>query len=58
MKKFRVSFRYKDEMSRGEWRKQSSNFYGENKDEAVNKCIEFYGLGVDCEYEITNVEEV
>lgn len=47
-----VTFRYIDELSKGEWRKQHCVV------ESVEQCKQFYGLGVDCEYEILEVKEV
>ena len=46
-----IKFRYRDEQSRGEWREQSCIM------SSVKECIEIYGLGVDCDYEIVSVEE-
>lgn len=48
----KITFKYKDEYTNGEWREQSCVM------ESVAQCIEWYGLGVDCEYEIISVEEV
>lgn len=48
----RITFRYKDEYSKGKWRTQSCTM------SSVEECIKVYGLGIDCEYEILNVEEV
>ena len=48
----KVKFKYRDELSRGEWREQMCVV------SSVSKCIELYGLGVDCEYEILSVEEL
>ena len=48
----RVKFKYRDDLSRGEWREQQGVF------SSVAECKEFYGLGYDCEYEIISVEEV
>lgn len=48
----KISFEYKDQYTNGEWSKQTCVM------ESVKECIEFYGLGVDCEYRITNIEEV
>lgn len=48
----RVKFRYADEMSNWEWREQSCVV------SSVAKCKEIYGLGIDCDYEILEVEEV
>ena len=47
---YRITFRYRDELSRGAWREQSCVM------RSVDECREFYGLGVDCEYEIVSVE--
>lgn len=48
----KITFRYKDKYTNGEWREQSCVM------KSVAQCIEWYGLGVDCEYEIISVEEV
>ena len=45
-----VKFEYKDELSRGEWRQQECTV------PSVEKCIEIYGLGIDCEYRIISVK--
>ena len=47
-----IKFRYKDEMSKGEWREQQCTV------SSVEECKKIYGLGIDCEYEIISVEEV
>ena len=47
-----IKFRYADELSNWKWREQECTM------ESVAKCIEFYGLGKDCVYEIISVEEV
>jgi len=44
-----IKFKYRDEMSGWEWREQSCTC------ESVQACIDWYGLGVDCEYEILSV---
>ena len=46
----RIKFRYKDELSHGQWRYQECVVRG------LQECIELYGLGKDCEYEILDVE--
>ena len=46
-----IKFRYRDELSRGEWRNQECYM------SSVAECKKIYGLGVDCEYEILSVEE-
>ena len=48
----KIKFRYKDELSKWEWRTQNCCV------SSVEECIKIYGLGVDCEYEILEVEEV
>ena len=48
----KITFEYKDEWSRGEWRKQTCVM------SSVDECKKIYGLGVDCEYRIIKVEEV
>ena len=49
----KITFRYKDAFSRGEWRTQSC------VTTSVAECIKFYGLdNGDCEYEIISVEDV
>ena len=47
-----IVFEYRDEMSRGEWRKQECYV------SSVEQCKKIYGLGIDCEYRIIQVEEV
>ena len=46
-----IKFKYRDEYSHGEWLEQECVM------SSVRECIEWYGLGVDCEYEIISVEE-
>ena len=45
-----IKFRYRDEMSKWEWREQECTC------ESVDECIKWYGLGIDCDYEIISVE--
>lgn len=47
----RIKFKYKDSYTHGEWREQECVM------ESVADCIKFYGLGVDCEYQIISVED-
>jgi len=47
-----ISFEYKDRYTHGNWSKQKCRM------ESVQQCIDFYGLGVDCEYRITSVVDV
>ena len=47
-----IKFKYRDAWSNGKWNEQSCVM------RSVRECIKFYGLGVDCEYEIISVKEV
>ena len=47
----KVTFEYADAMSNWEWRKQTCHV------SSVQECIKIYGLGVDCEYRILEVED-
>lgn len=49
---YKIIFKYRDNLSNGEWREQTCIM------SSVSECIKIYGLGVDCEYEIISVEEV
>ena len=46
-----IKFRYRDQMSSWQWRNQECHM------SSVQECINVYGLGTDCEYEILSVEE-
>ncbi len=46
----KIKFRYRDELSRGKWNEQECIM------PSVEMCMEVYGLGKDCEYEIISVE--
>lgn len=48
----KIKFRYMDRYSNGKWNEQECIV------SSVRKCIEFYGLGVDCDYQILSVEEI
>lgn len=48
----KIEFEYRDEYTNGRWSKQSCVM------RSIAECKQFYGLGVDCEYRITKVEEV
>ena len=50
-KRLHIVFEYKDELSKGEWRRQ------ECVCSSIKQCKEWYGLGVDCDYRIISVEE-
>lgn len=47
-----IEFEYRDAWSHGEWNKQECFM------SSVEECKKIYGLGIDCEYRITKVEEV
>lgn len=47
-----IKFKYRDQMSNWEWREQECIC------SSVKECKEFYGLGIDCDYEILSVEEI
>lgn len=47
-----IVFEYKDAYSKGRWLKQECTC------SSIKQCIEFYNLGIDCEYRIVSVEEV
>lgn len=48
----KITFEYKDEYTHGKWREQTCVV------SSVEECKRIYGLGIDCEYRIINVEEV
>lgn len=47
-----IVFEYMDAWSHGEWNRQECTV------SSVEKCIDIYGLGKDCDYRIISVEEV
>ena len=47
-----IVFRYRDEASKGKWQEQECVM------RSVSECKKFYGLGVDCEYEILSVTDI
>ena len=47
-----IKFKYRDKYTNGDWSYQECTM------PSVRECIEWYGLGVDCEYEIISVEEI
>ena len=47
----KIKFKYRDSLSNWEWREQSCIM------NSVEECKKTYGLGVDCDYEITSVEQ-
>jgi hypothetical protein len=58
MKMYRIEFEYADLMSRYQWRTQTGYFWGATVKDALEKCIEVYGLGRDCDYRIVDMQEV
>ena len=48
----RITFEYKDRFTENGWSRQSGDF------QSVGECIDWYGLGKDCEYRIVSIEEV
>ena len=50
--RFKITFEYRDEMSNLEWRRQTCIM------SSVAECKKVYGLGVDCEYRIIEVEQI
>ena len=48
----KITFKYADALSNWQWRTQSCTV------SSVEECIKIYGLGIDCEYEILEVEDV
>lgn len=47
-----IKFKYRDEMSKGEWREQECAV------SSLSECKRIYGLGIDCEYEIISITEI
>lgn len=48
----RITFRYRDDMSNWEWRTQTCVVH------SVDECKRLYGLGIDCDYEILDIERI
>lgn len=48
----KITFEYRDRYTHGEWNRQECVM------SSIKQCKEIYGLGVDCEYRIINVEEI
>lgn len=48
----KITFKYRDNYSNGKWNNQTCIV------NSVKECKEFYGLGIDCEYEIISIEEI
>jgi hypothetical protein len=49
---FKIKFKYRDKYNHPNWSQQECTM------SSVEECIKFYGLGVDCEYEIISVEKI
>lgn len=48
----KITFQYADAMSNWEWRTQYCIV------SSVKECKEIYGLGIDCDYRIINIEKI
>lgn len=48
----KIKFEYCDAYTNGDWNKQECVV------RSIEECKKIYGLGVDCDYRITSVEEV
>jgi hypothetical protein len=55
--KYLVKFKYIDDYT-NVWSYQSGSFSANNEHDAVEKCKIWYGLGIDCAYQIISVEKV
>ena len=55
---YEVNFKYCDSLSGWEWREQSGVFSARNEGEAIQRCKQIYGLGIDCDYRIISVKKV
>ena len=58
MHSYKIKFKYCDPYTRGNWSENESVFNANSEYEAIKKCKEFFGLGVDCDYEIISVKEI
>lgn len=47
-----IEFEYRDEHTNGRWVRQCCTV------RSVRECIEWYGLGIDCDYRIISVTKV
>lgn len=52
MKMLHIVFEYKDKYTNGKWNRQECYV------SSLQKCIELYGLGVDCDYRIISITEM
>lgn len=48
----KITFEYCDAYTFGKWQEQT--YIGNS----LQECIKIYGLGIDCEYKILNIEEL
>jgi hypothetical protein len=48
----KIKFKYRDRYSNWQWREQECTVT------SVEACIQIYGLGKDCDYEIISVEKI
>ena len=48
----KIKFEYRDQYTNGKWNTQ------ECVCDSIKECIEWYGLGTDCEYRIVSVEKI
>lgn len=48
----KIQFEYRDKYCFSKWNKQECIV------SSVEECKRIYGLGVDCEYKITSIEEI
>lgn len=48
----RIVFEYCDRYTNGKWNRQECVV------SSLKECMEFYGLGIDCDYRIISIEEV
>ena len=48
----RITFEYRDEHAENRWSRQTGDF------PSLQECIDWYGLGIDCEYRIVSIGEV
>ena len=58
MGQFEVKFQYADQYTHGRWNSQQCVVSACSEYDARKKCIELYGLGVDCDYRIVSVKEL
>lgn len=46
----KIKFAYRDKYTNGKWQEQECIV------ESLKQCIEIYGLGIDCDYQIIEIE--